>query len=215
MGKCKSYKGNSREPCGNETRPGYKFCDEHSTTNKGSAERLNEPINKGLDNVIDGSDIFAGAPGEDPPPLYQKEPEKSSIAVKERPKTSGAVNRAHEVVQKCFSTLDRAIDWEEDAWQKVQALPKDSWRFTDKAGTEQLRSEIVVLERAMDRTIRAATAIAKLNIDAQAVNINKVVREMIKGVVMRVFQRMGLDDQQIVQARQYLAEEFEKVSGEN
>lgn len=211
MANCKAYLDNTQLRCNAPCEPGFAYCEEHRKNRKGA---VNKNEDMAINNVIDGSDIFAGAPGSDPPPLDHKEPEKGSIAVKEKANVPSHVNRAHEVVQKCFTTLDRAIDWEQDAWDKVQSLPKEQWRYTDKAGAEQLRSEITVLERAMDRTIRAATAIAKLNIDAQAVNINKVVREMIKGVVMRVFQRMGLDDQQIVLARQYLAEEFEKVSGE-
>lgn len=208
MANCKSYKGNSRDPCPNQAKPGYKFCDEHSQI---QPKAVTERHNKELSNIVDASNLFVG---DSIAPTEVQEDKKAEVATKDKPQTPVTVNRAQQVVQRCFEMLDRASAWEEDAWQKVNSLPKEQWRYSDKAGAEQLRSEIAVYERAMDRTLRAVTAVAKLNIDAQAVNINKVVKEMIKGVVMRVFQRMEMDQQDIDRARRYLAEEFEKVSGE-
>jgi hypothetical protein len=202
---------NQRIVCGKETTPGYKYCDEHKTRSRAVEEREE----KSIDNVIGAADLFVGETMAndvaDPPKIEVN----GEIQTRQPPQAVSSVNRAQEVVNKCFMTLDRAIDWEERSWNKLSLLNPEQWRYTDKAGAEQLRSEIPVYERAMDRTIRAATAIAKLNIDAQAVNINKAIRELIKSVVMRVFQRMELDQQQIDQARRYLAEEFEKVSGDD
>lgn len=199
MGVCvATIKGN--EKCGQQTNPGYKFCEDHKTRPKAIEEREDKTIG----NVVDAADIFTSENGG-------KEENKGTVATKERAQAPVTVNRAQQVVQRCFEMLDRATEFEQEAWDQVLKLPKEQWRYVDKTGGEQLRSEISVHERAMDRTLRAVTAVAKLNIDAQAVNINKVVKEMIKGVVMRVFTRMELDQQQIDQARRYLAEEFEKV----
>lgn len=203
MGVCvATLQGTDR--CGNPTKPGYKFCEDHKTRPKAIEEREDKTIG----NVVEAADIFSGSSQSQ---NGAKEENKGTVATKEKSQTPVTVNRAQQVVQRCFEMLDRATEFEEMAWNEVLKLPKEQWRYNDKTGAEQLRSEISVHERAMDRTLRAVTAVAKLNIDAQAVNINKVVKEMIKGVVMRVFTRMELDQQQIDQARRYLAEEFEKV----
>lgn len=213
MGYCKAWKDNTRDPCNESTDPGYAYCGTHKNR-RGAA---NERARKELGNIVDAADIFggnpieprAGARKEDTAPEVSEPSNSVATKSKQQPPT---INKAYEVAQRCFEMLDRSIDFEDKAWQRLLKLPEEQWRYTDKAGAEQLRGEVSVYERAMDRTLRAVTAVAKLNIDAQAVNINKVVREMIKGVVMRVFQRMELDQQQIDQARKYLAEEFEKVS---
>jgi hypothetical protein len=208
MGNCKAWKDHTHIVCGEETPPGFAYCEEHKTRRGAANERTTNEIS----NVVDAADIFTGDPlTPDKPDDGVQEDKKAEVAKKEKAQTPVTVNRAQQVVQRCFEMLDRATEFEQEAWDQVVKLPKEQWRYVDKTGGEQLRSEISVHERAMDRTLRAVTAVAKLNIDAQAVNINKVVKEMIKGVVMRVFQRMELDQQQIDQARRYLAEEFEKV----
>lgn len=205
-----------RIKCGKECEPGYKYCPEHKERPRAVKAREDN----GIGNIVDAVDIFAGEPNEPRAGARKEEtveeaPDQQENTAIEHKKAPPSINKAYEVAQRCFEMLDRSIDFEDKAWQRLLKLPEEQWRYTDKAGAEQLRGEVSVYERAMDRTLRAVTAVAKLNIDAQAVNINKVVREMIKGVVMRVFQRMELDQQQIDQARRYLAEEFEKVSKEN
>lgn len=209
MGYCKAFKDHTHEKCNDETEPGYAYCGKH----KNRRGATNERAQKEIGNIVDAVDIFAGEPNEPRAPARKEEEvqETDNVAI-EHKKAPPSINKAYEVAQRCFEMLDRSIDFEDKAWQRLLKLPEEQWRYTDKAGAEQLRGEVSVYERSMDRTLRAVTAVAKLNIDAQAVNINKVVREMIKGVVMRVFQRMELDQQQIDQARRYLAEEFEKVS---
>lgn len=197
-----------KERCPEQAKPGYKYCEEHKNRPKAIEERQDN----GLGQIIDGSSLFNGDKQFiDSEPAVEDKP-KSTVMTRPEPSGAPAISKAQDVVNKTFTMLDRAIDWEQKAWDKLIKLNDDEWRYTDKAGAEQLRSEISVYERAQDRVLRAVTTIAKLNIEAQSVNINKVVRELIKSVVMRVFERMDMDQQQIDQARKYLAEEFEKVS---
>lgn len=179
-------------PCGQTTQPGYKFCEEH----KGRPKGIQEREEKGLSSVIDATQVFEG--------VVEEKKDYSNVAIPREQQS---------IYQKANGSLDKALDWEEMSWQQVKNL-HDEWRYQDKNGVEQLRSEVSVYERAQDRVIRAVTAMAKLDIEAQSVNVNKLLKEMIKGVVMRVFQRMELDSQQIELARQYLADEFEKLDQE-
>lgn len=190
--------------CENEAERGYKFCAEHKTRKKALEEREE----KSLSSVIESSNVLSPnfANGETPEP-------KHDVQVKQ---TEGELIKAQprNIYEKTNDVLERALNWEEQTWQKVQALNPDDWQKEDKAGVPQLNPVIGVNERAQDRTIRAVTAIAKLNIDAQSVNINKMVQEVVKSVVTKSLTRAEVEPQTIEQVRRFMAEEFERVASE-
>lgn len=196
----KKIEGNwTKVKCGKETELGYRYCEDHKNRPKAVDERENNTIG----TVIDATQAFEGTV-ETTSGYSPAKPEGRALAVP---------REQQNIYQKATESLERAIDWEEETWQRVRALGAD-WRYEDKNGTEQMRSELGVHERAMDRVIRATTALAKLSVEAQSVNVNKVLQETIKGVMMRVLQRMGLSSEQIDQARLMIAEEFQKVNKE-
>lgn len=85
---------------------------------------------------------------------------------------------------------------------KVNNIEDGEWRYKDKAGAEQLRSEIALYERAMDRTVRAANALAKLNLEERFAKLSEQQAASMMYIVSEVFRRMGLDELQREQARQ-------------
>lgn len=204
MGSCvASIWGNNL--CGETTKPGYKFCDEHKTRPKAIEERET----KTLSSVIDASEAFT--------PSFvaeEKKDEPFGSAVDSAKAQNLPAARNKNIYDKTADVLDQAIDWQDRAWKAVMALSAEQFRYEDKAGAEQLHSFVAVYERAMDRTIRAVTAVAKLNIDAQSVNVNKMVQEVVKSVVTKALTRAGFEQQQIEQVRMYMAEEFERVAQE-
>jgi DNA replicative helicase MCM subunit Mcm2 (Cdc46/Mcm family) len=78
---------------------------------------------------------------------------------------------------------------------------QEPWRFQDKAGGEQLRSEIQLYERALDRMIRAASALAKLNLEERFVKLSEQQAASMVYIINEVFKRSGLDDNQREMAR--------------
>lgn len=199
MGKCvATIKG--REVCGQETKRGYKFCEEHSTRRKALEER--EEKNYGT--LVDATEAFT------PNFVGQTEPVGQEMAKAADKLPSQQKN----IYEKTADVLNRTIEWEEKTWDMVTKLSPDEMHYQDKAGAEQLHSFVAINERAQDRTLRAVTAIAKLNIDAQSVNINKMVQEVVKSVVTKSLTRANIEPQTIESVRRFMAEEFEKVASE-
>jgi hypothetical protein len=194
-----------KEACGKETDVGYRYCDEHKTRKRA----LDEREDKSLSNIVDASEAFT--PSFVP---EEKKDEPFGTAVDTAKAQNLPAARNKNIYDKTADVLDQAIDWQDRAWKAVMALSAEQFRYEDKAGAEQLHSFVAVYERAMDRTIRAVTAVAKLNIDAQSVNVNKMVQEVVKSVVTKALTRAGFEQQQIEQVRMYMAEEFERVAQE-
>lgn len=72
-----------------------------------------------------------------------------------------------------------------------------------EGGTEQLRAEVVVLERAMDRAGRLLTDIAKLNIEDRLARVTEAQTAMVADALAAVLGEMGLsaDAQRDARAR--------------
>lgn len=191
--------------CGAETNPGYRYCEEHKTRQRAVEERERNS----LATVIDATEAFPqqeggeaeGRPGQELVREQDATHKEAKIPLDQK-----------SIYEKTAEALDRMIEWEEKIFNMVTALPTEEWRYTDKAGAEQSRAELGWYERAQDRVLRGVTAVAKLDIDAQSVNANKMLREMIKVCVTNTLTRMGMAQHEIEQARIILTEEFEKAA---
>lgn len=99
------------------------------------------------------------------------------------------------------------IAWKELLSEKVQNLTEMRYEGTGNVG-EQLRSEVGLFERAMDRCTNTLSAIAKLDIDERLVSIKEREADLFEQVMMRTFAKMGLDDEQRARAGQIVAAEI-------
>lgn len=89
-------------------------------------------------------------------------------------------------------------DFKELLARKIEAMGEDGedWRYQDKTGSEQLRSEIALYERALDRTVRCATALSKLNIEERYLKLSERQASMIIYVLRETLKRMDLKERQ-------------------
>lgn len=121
--------------------------------------------------------------------------------------TMGQVAKINEVVEGTLVFPDNPFDalneglieirkWKELVERKVNAMADEGedWRFTDKAGGEQLRSEIALLERAQDRYLRAASLLGKLNLEERFVKLSEQQAASIIYIINEVFKRAHLDE---------------------
>jgi len=186
--------------CGAICEPGFTYCEAHKNRKKAVNERerasmemiadANNPIQHVMNDVVDAE------------------------VVEENKKELQKAQATTTIFDRVADILDKTTKFADDAERRYNILRDDELRYYDKAGAEQLRSEVAVYERALDRQVRALTQVAKLNIEASAINVNNVVRQLITQTVMRVFVRMGLSAEQTKQARILLAEEFAKLDKE-
>lgn len=111
-------------------------------------------------------------------------------------------------LEKMVDALDRVLRWEADAKARLNQLEPKDWRFTDRAGAEQSRTELLVMERAMDRTARVLASVSKMAIEQKQVALGKAQTELIVRILMSVITKMRLDATQTDMARAILLEQF-------
>lgn len=132
----------------------------------------------------------------------------SNVAYKAiRRATMGQVTKINQVVEGSvvfpdnpFDTLNQVLievrQWKELIERKIEKMGDEGedWRFLDKAGAEQTRSEIALLERAQDRMIRAAATLSKLNLEERFVKLSEQQAASIIYIINEVFKRAHLDE---------------------
>jgi hypothetical protein len=72
----------------------------------------------------------------------------------------------------------QAVAWKDAMAGNVNVL--SSIRYEDSKGAEQLRSEILLWERALDRCLATLTALARLNIDDRLAGIRRQTADMLE-----------------------------------
>jgi hypothetical protein len=85
----------------------------------------------------------------------------------------------------------RVLAWEEVIGEKVNELT--AIRYTDEHGAEQLRAEVALLERAMDRCERVLVAMARLNIDERLARVTARQASLVNDVLKGALDDLGID----------------------
>jgi len=99
----------------------------------------------------------------------------------------------------------RALALEETIGKLVNDLSSIRYESGGEGGGEQLRSEVAVLERAMDRCGKLLVDIAKLNIEERMARITEAQAAMAEKALLATLGEMGLDRGQQQEARDKLA----------
>ncbi len=84
----------------------------------------------------------------------------------------------------------RALAWEKTFDQKRQELAE--FRYRDERSGEQIRAEILLVERGMDRCLAILTAVAKLALDERLVKLEEAKAALVEQLVLGVFTDLGL-----------------------
>jgi hypothetical protein len=82
-------------------------------------------------------------------------------------------------------------------------------RFTDAKGAEQLRAEVVVYERALDRAEKALADITRLGIEDRLARVSELQASALAVLIDRVLQAVGVDPQD-PRVAQVVVEELER-----
>lgn len=118
--------------------------------------------------------------------------------------------------EPCASPLEalqrlagRALALEQAIGEKVNELT--AIRYENDHG-EQLRAEVAVLERAMDRAGRLLVDIAKLNIEERMARVTEVQIQQVTTAMTAALTEMGLSREQQRDARQRVARHLRPVA---
>lgn len=102
--------------------------------------------------------------------------------------------------------------WKELAAERVAAL-KDLAQRNFASGSDEVRAEIQVYERALDRCVTVLATIARLNIDERLVKISQQQADLVKTALMTALADTGLDRAVQREAAGHLARHLRVVAG--
>lgn len=176
-----------RNGCRNETAVNFKFCIPHLNTPRGMQHMI-DTARSG--HMLVQSDIDRAIE------------QRTRIPEKDAQTTA---------LEKMLEALDRVLEFEAFAGKQMAKLDPVDWRFLDRTGSEQLRSEVQIYERAMERTARVLKDISKMALQEKIVGLGKAQTELIIRIMMSAVSDMGLDAKQIDTAKKVL---LEKLIGE-
>lgn len=95
----------------------------------------------------------------------------------------------------------QVVAWQEATADLVNKLG-DQVRYEGVAGGEQLRAEVGLWERSMDRAIQVLGLIAKLNLEERAVALDERQAEQVIATIEAVLTFLGITGPQAEEARQ-------------
>lgn len=100
------------------------------------------------------------------------------------------------------------LAWKDTIAGKVNELT--SLRYSTEGG-EQLRSEVALFERALDRCEKFLTAMARLNIDERLVTIERAKADIVIAAVEAALARAGVTGQAAIEAKREAARHLRAV----
>lgn len=105
----------------------------------------------------------------------------------------------------------QVLSWRDALAERVDALTSIRYKASG-AGTEQLRAEVAVFERALDRCAAVLVAMAKLNIDERMARISERQADLVIGAVDAALAAAGLSGPAAAEARQVAARHLRSVA---
>jgi hypothetical protein len=131
-----------------------------------------------------------------------------------------AVKQAQEVpdvdyqtsaLEKMSDALDLILNWLNESRSNLDALGgSENWRYRDRAGTEQQRTELGVYERALDRMSRHLSSMSKVALQEKIVTLGKAQVDMMIRMMISVITELKLDPATYDRARYILLEKLEQ-----
>lgn len=100
------------------------------------------------------------------------------------------------------------------AWQATTAAlvnELESIRYRGSNGAEQLRAEVALYERAMDRAVTVLAAIARLNIEERLVQLSERQADAVIGAVNAALEAAGVAGERANEARVAAARHLRSV----
>jgi len=90
-----------------------------------------------------------------------------------------------EVYERLIHLAGLVTTWQDFMVERVDALKALRYEASGP-GTEQLRSEVALMERAMDRTLRVLESIARLDLDTRKAKIDQAQADIVVSLIWRI-----------------------------
>lgn len=80
-----------------------------------------------------------------------------------------------DAISELRKVAGQIVAWKDFCLQILAGLPADRWRYSAGKAGEQLRAELLLLERALDRAERCLVSLAKLDLDGRAMALDEKI----------------------------------------
>lgn len=104
----------------------------------------------------------------------------------------------------------QVLAWQEATARLVNGL-EDEVRYEGVSGAEQLRAEVALYERAMDRAVAVLAAIARLNIEERLARVTERQADAVIEAIDAALAAAGVTGQDAARARQAAARHLRAV----
>ncbi|MGI5423071.1 hypothetical protein [Actinomadura luteofluorescens] len=104
----------------------------------------------------------------------------------------------------------QVVAWKDGIAERVNDLT--SLRYSTDGG-EQLRAEVALFERALDRCEKFLATMARLNIDDRLTRISEQQAALVNQAVIAALQELELPAEQLLEARRGVARHLRAVAG--
>lgn len=113
-------------------------------------------------------------------------------------------------LEQMSEALVEAQNWARQAREMLYAIPTDQWRYTDRHGQEQIRSEVTMYERAQQAVARLVERASKMSLQEKVVSLGRAQTELVIRLAMGTIEDLALDASAFDRARAILLERFRR-----
>lgn len=96
-------------------------------------------------------------------------------------------------LEALLELANEQIAWKQVCLAKLAKLQEDEWRWDGDRAGEQIRSEIMLYERAIDRATNTLIKISRLGIEAKLAQIAEKQVSIVETAIVRTLQDLNLD----------------------
>jgi hypothetical protein len=104
--------------------------------------------------------------------------------------------------------LQEQETWCRQAREMLYQVPREEWRYTDRHGQEQVRSEVKIYEQAMAQYARLVERASKMSLQEKVVSLGRAQTELVIRLAMGTIEDLGLSAEAFDKARAILLERF-------
>jgi hypothetical protein len=176
----------ARYACKSSPVIGFDYCMEHLQTPRGLVRAQEIIANGGMPTIAD---------------LEKEIANRTS---------SPDVDYHTSALEKMDATLTEVMSWTEGSRKRLEAIDEDEWRYQDRARQEQVRAEVLIYERALDRSAKVLKDVSKMALQEKIVSLGRAQTELMIRLMMRVLENLHLDDVKFQQARMDLLVAFQE-----
>jgi hypothetical protein len=117
-----------------------------------------------------------------------------------------------EVYEELLRTAAQAVEWRDRMQEAVDHL--SDLRYKSVIGTEQIRGEVTLLEKAMGQVTKVLELIARLDLDSRVQNLTAGQAALVVEVIKRILYGLNLTPEQEALTSIVVPRELRRMAGD-